>query len=180
VTGAAGKPKLHAITLPRLEQCMPKWYPEESFDLQGHFKYTSADLDTINIKGRFSHMDIAYAFGQAGGTAASGSNGGLLATPLVPIILMLGVMWFFLIRPQQKKQKEHREMLGSLKKGDRIITSGGLYGRITGITDATLTLEIADKVRVKVSRAHVAGLAKAVSQAAADSSAKDKSEADKK
>jgi preprotein translocase subunit YajC len=93
---------------------------------------------------------------------------------------MLGVMWFFLIRPQQKKQKEHREMLGNLKKGDRIITSGGLYGRITGITDATLTLEIADKVRVKVSRAHVSGLAQAASQAVADPSAKDKSEADKK
>ena len=52
-------------------------------------------------------------------------------------------------------------MLSNLKKGDRIITSGGLYGRITGITDATLTLEIADKVRVKVSRGHVAGLAQA-------------------
>jgi preprotein translocase subunit YajC len=123
-------------------------------------------------------MDIAYAFGQAGGTAASGGSGGFLATPLVPIILMLGVMWFFLIRPQQKKQKEHREMLGNLKKGDRVITSGGLYGRITGITDATLTLEIADKVRVKLSRGYVAGLAQTVSQAAGDT--KDKSETDKK
>ena len=69
-------------------------------------------------------MDIAYAMGQAGGAGATG-GGGLLATPLFPIILMLGVMWFFLIRPQQKKQKEHREMIGNLKKGDRIITSGG-------------------------------------------------------
>lgn len=124
-------------------------------------------------------MDIAYAMGQAGGTTAQG-GGGLLATPLVPIILMLGVMWFFLIRPQQKKQKEHREMLGNLKKGDRIITSGGLYGRITGLTDATLTLEIADKVRVKVSRAHVAGLAQATAQTPAEAPAREKSEADKK
>lgn len=103
-------------------------------------------------------MDFAYAMGQTGGTAAQG-GGGLLTTPLFPILLMLGVMWFFLIRPQQKKQKEHREMISNLKKGDRIITSGGLYGRITGITDTTLTLEIADKVRVKVSRAHIGGLA---------------------
>lgn len=125
-------------------------------------------------------MDIAYAMGQAGGTGAQGGGGGLLATPLVPIILMLAVMWFFLIRPQQKKQKEHREMLGNLKKGDRIITSGGLYGRITGITDATLTLEIADKVRVKVSRGHVASLAQAAAQAPADAAAKDKPENDKK
>lgn len=122
-------------------------------------------------------MDIAYAMGQAGGQAAEG-GGGLLATPLFPIILMLGVMWFFLIRPQQKKQKEHREMISSLKKGDRVITSGGLYGRITGVTDNTLTLEIADKVRVKVSRAHVGGLAQAANQPAA--AAKDKSDSDKK
>ncbi|MGD9364832.1 MAG: preprotein translocase subunit YajC [Desulfobacteraceae bacterium] len=123
-------------------------------------------------------MDIAYAMGQAGGAAGQG-GGGLLATPLFPILLMLGVMWFFLIRPQQKKQKEHREMISNLKKGDRIITSGGLYGRITGLTDSTLTLEIADKVRVKVSRAHIGGLAQAAHQPADQS--KDKAEpSDKK
>ena len=104
-------------------------------------------------------MDLAYAMGQGGAGAPGG--GGLLATPLVPIILMLAIMWFFLIRPQQKKQKEHRAMLGNLKKGDRIITTGGLYGRITGITDTTLTVEIADKVRVKINRGYVAGLAQA-------------------
>lgn len=123
-------------------------------------------------------MDIAYAMGQAGGAAGQG-GGGLLATPLFPIMLMLGVMWFFLIRPQQKKQKEHREMISNLKKGDRIVTSGGLYGRITGMTDATLTLEIADKVRVKVSRAHIGGLAQSAAPQAA-SATKEKSETDKK
>lgn len=102
-------------------------------------------------------MDIAYAMGQAGGAAAPG-GGGLLATPLVPIVLMLAIMWFFLIRPQQKKQKEHKQMIDNLKKGDRIITSGGLYGRVTGVTDSTLTVEIADKVRVKISRGHVGAL----------------------
>ena len=104
-------------------------------------------------------MDIAYAMGQSG--IGTGGAGGFLATPLVPIILMLAVMWFFLIRPQQKKQKEHRNMIAALKKGDRIITSGGLYGRVTGVADNTLTVEIADKVRVKISRGHVAGLAQA-------------------
>lgn len=123
-------------------------------------------------------MDIAYAMGQAGGAAAQGGGGGLLATPLFPILLMLGVMWFFLIRPQQKKQKEHREMISNLKKGDRIITSGGLYGRITGLTDSTLTLEIADKVRVKVSRAHIGGLAQTAPQPADQS--KDKAEPSEK
>ena len=122
-------------------------------------------------------MDIAYAMGQAGGAAGEG-GGGLLATPLFPIILMLGVMWFFLIRPQQKKQKEHKEMINRLKKGDRVVTSGGLYGRITGVTDNTLTVEIADKVRVKVSRAHVSGLAQAANPPAA--APKEKSESGKK
>jgi preprotein translocase subunit YajC len=123
-------------------------------------------------------MDIAYAMGQAGGAAGQGA-GDLLATPLIPIMLMLGVMWFFLIRPQQKKQKEHREMINNLKKGDRIVTSGGLYGRITGMTDTTLTLEIADKVRVKVSRSHIGGLAQSAAPQAADTT-KEKSEANKK
>lgn len=104
-------------------------------------------------------MDIAYAMGTAGGGAASGGGGGLLGTPLLPIILMLGIMWFFLIRPQQKKQKEHRALIDNLKKGDRIVTSGGLIGKVTGVSDATLTVEIADRVRVKVNRGSVAGLA---------------------
>jgi preprotein translocase subunit YajC len=122
-------------------------------------------------------MDIAYAMGTSGAGGAGGASG-LLSTPLLPIILMLGIMWFLLIRPQQKKQKEHRDMIGNLKKGDLIITSGGLYGRITGLTDATITVEIADKVRVRVSRAHVSGLAQATKSSAP--ATKDKSEADKK
>lgn len=122
-------------------------------------------------------MNIAYAMGQGGSAAAEG-GGGLLATPLLPIILMLGIMWFLLIRPQQKKQKEHREMIGNLKKGDMIITSGGLHGRITGVSEATLTVEIADKVRVKVSRAHIAGLAQ-TNKPQASQPAK-KADADKK
>ena len=99
-------------------------------------------------------IDIAYAMGTGGG--ASEGGGGFSA--FVPLILMFGIFYFLLIRPQQKKQKEHRGMLGNLKKGDRIITSGGLYGRITGITETAVTLEIAEKVRVKVSRGNIGGL----------------------
>lgn len=122
-------------------------------------------------------MDIAFAMGQSGGAAAPG-GGGLLGTPLVPIILMLAIMWFFLIRPQQKKQKEHRAMISNLKKGDRIITTGGLYGRITGVSDNALTLEIADKVRVKISRGYVAGLAQPAGQT--PPAAKEKTETENK
>jgi len=99
-------------------------------------------------------IDIAYAMGTGGGT--SGQGGGFGA--LVPLILMFAIFYFLLIRPQQKKQKQHRQMLGDLKKGDRVITSGGLYGRVTGITETVVTLEISEKVRVKVGRGNIAGI----------------------
>lgn len=99
---------------------------------------------------------IAYAMSQGGGGAQGGS--GSFAS-FIPLILMFVIFYFLLIRPQQKKAKEHQRMIGELRKGDRIITNGGLYGRITGLDEHTLTVEIADKVRVKVARANTAALA---------------------
>ena len=99
-------------------------------------------------------IDIAYAMG--GGLGESGGAKSLMG--FVPLVLMFVIFYFLLIRPQQKKAKEHRETLKDLKKGDPVITSGGLHGRITGLTDTIVTLEIADKVRVKVSRNQIAGL----------------------
>lgn len=106
---------------------------------------------------------IAYALG-AGGAAGSGGGG---FSAFIPLILMFAIFYFLLIRPQQKKTKQHREMIGSLKKGDRIITSGGLHGRVTGTTDTTLTVEIAEKVRVKVNRANVMAMTQSAAQPAA-------------
>ena len=117
--------------------------------------------------------NIAYAMGQGG--APEGGAGGFGA--FVPLILMFVIFYFLLIRPQQKKTKEHRAMIDNLKKGDRIITSGGLHGLITGISDQTLTVEIAYKVRVKVARGNVAALAQAAAQTPAPK--KDKAETDK-
>ncbi len=71
---------------------------------------------------------------------------------------MFVIFYFLLIRPQQKKTKDHREMLNQLKKGDRIVTGGGIHGRITGVSDTTLTVEIADKVRVKMNRGNVSSI----------------------
>jgi len=102
---------------------------------------------------------LAYAMGQGGLGGGQGSGGGF--TAFIPLILMFVIFYFLLIRPQQKKSKDHREMIGSLKKGDRIITSGGIHGIITGADENTLTLEIAEKVRVKLNRGNVAGLVKA-------------------
>ena len=108
-------------------------------------------------------ISIAYAMGQGGGGAGGGGAGGF--TGFIPLILMFVIFYFLLIRPQQKKTKEHRAMLSALQKGDRIITSGGLYGRITGLDETTLTVEIADKVRVKIARANVGAKVQAAQQA---------------
>jgi len=99
-------------------------------------------------------ISIAYAMGQGGEAAGQGAGG---FTGFIPLILMFVIFYFLLIRPQQKKTKQHREMISGLKKGDRIITSGGIHGRITGIDETTLTVEISDRVRVKVARSNVGG-----------------------
>jgi preprotein translocase subunit YajC len=89
------------------------------------------------------------------GGAQGGSNSGGF-TAFIPLILMFGIFYFLLIRPQQKKAKQHQEMINALKKGDRVITSGGIHGRIASVDDTTVALEIADKVRIKVARGNVA------------------------
>ena len=100
-------------------------------------------------------LDIVYAAAGGGG----GGGGGTSAfSGFIPIILLFGVFYFLLIRPQQKKSKEHRGMIERLKRDDQVITTGGLYGRITGITENSVTLEIAEKVRVKVLRGQISAV----------------------
>ncbi len=100
-------------------------------------------------------ISVAYAMGQSG---AQGAQAGGF-TPFIPMILIFVIFYFLLIRPQQKKAKEQQEMVNNLKKGDKIITSGGIYGRITSVDENTLTIEIAEKVRIKVNRGNVSALA---------------------
>ena len=95
---------------------------------------------------------ISNAYAQAG--AASG--GGLLT--FLPLVLMLVVFYFLMIRPQQKRMKEHKQMVGDLKKGDEVVTNGGLGGTISNVGDAYLSLRVADEVEVKVQKAAVAAL----------------------
>jgi preprotein translocase subunit YajC len=99
-------------------------------------------------------MGLAYAMGMGSQGAGGGGQGSSMYT-FLPLILLFAVFYFLLIKPQQKKAKQHKTFMESLKKGDSVITSGGLYGKITGITDEAITLEIAEKVRVKVSRSAV-------------------------
>ncbi len=95
----------------------------------------------------------AFAMGQSGGQGQAGGIVGFL-----PIIVLFVIFYFLLIRPQQKKAKEHREMIANLKKGVRIITSGGIYGNIISIDETTIGLEIAEKVKIKITRGNVAAI----------------------
>lgn len=75
---------------------------------------------------------------------------------LIPFIVMFGIIYFLMIRPQIKRQKAHQEFLGKLKRGDEVLTSSGLLGRIEGLTDLYVTLEIAPGVRIKILRNQIA------------------------
>ena len=99
---------------------------------------------------------LAQTSGKGGGAALPGCSGGQMSS-LFPLILMFVVFYFLLIRPQQKKMKAHQTMLSNLKRGDEIITNGGMMGKITGLTDKTVTLEVAEKIRLRVLRSHIAG-----------------------
>jgi preprotein translocase subunit YajC len=92
----------------------------------------------------------------SGAAPEPGGVGSLFQSPLLVLAAMLLLMWALLIRPQQKKEKELRAMLSKVDKGDSIVTTGGLHGKVTGVTDDVLTVELAPNVRVKVSRSAVA------------------------
>ena len=99
-------------------------------------------------------VNWAYAAGAGGAADASP-----MWTFVVPMIFMVVIFYFMLIRPQQKKSKEHRQLLENLKRGDRVITNGGLIGTIVNIEDHLVIIEVADKVRVEVGRPYIAGFA---------------------
>jgi preprotein translocase subunit YajC len=90
---------------------------------------------------------------QQGGGAAGGS-GNLLFT-LLPFVLIFAIFYFLVIRPQAKRQKETVKMLDSLKQGDRVVTSGGLFGTVAGVKDNVVVLKVADQVRVEVAKSAI-------------------------
>ena len=107
----------------------------------------------------FGFAGLASAMGTPpGGAAASGPQSALMN--LVPLVLMFGIFYFLLIRPQQKKAKEHRMLLDNLKKGDQVVTAGGMHGKVTAMDDAVITLEIATGVNVKFNKGHIASVVK--------------------
>ena len=100
--------------------------------------------------------EIAYAMGPAQWQGGQQSP----YTFFIFMGLLFAVFYFILIRPQQKRQKEHRRLLENLKKGDKVMTTGGIQGTVVALSDNVVTVEIADKVKVKVGRSYIAGLMK--------------------
>lgn len=92
------------------------------------------------------------------GSGGQSGAGGADISFIIMMAVLFGIFYFLIIRPQQKKQREIKDMLASLGHGDTVVTSGGIQGKITGLTDTIVTLEIADKVRIKVLRSHIAAL----------------------
>jgi preprotein translocase subunit YajC len=94
-------------------------------------------------------INPAWAQGSAGGAAGGGIES------LILIVLMFGVLYFLMIRPQMKRAKEHKTLIEALQKGDEVVAAGGMLGRISKINENYVTLEIADKVEVQVQRPSV-------------------------
>jgi len=101
---------------------------------------------------------IAYAMGASGGGAPPQGGPEAFMQSMFPLILIFGVFYFLLIRPQQKRAKEMKEMLENLKKGDKVVFSGGIYGVIEALTDNAATVKIAENTRVKIQRAAISSV----------------------
>jgi preprotein translocase subunit YajC len=100
--------------------------------------------------------ELAYAMGTAPQGGGQGQAGGYMQ--FLPLVLIFVIFYFLLIRPQQKKAKEHKTMLEGLKKGDKIVTSGGIFGLIEEVRPETVTVKIAENVRVKLGKGYIIGL----------------------
>ena len=97
-------------------------------------------------------MFISSAFAQTAPAAAAGGDMQSTLMSMLPLLLMFAVLYFVMIRPQMKKQKEHRAMIDALAKGDEIVTAGGLLGKVSKIGDAYIGVELANGVEVQMQR----------------------------
>jgi preprotein translocase subunit YajC len=105
-------------------------------------------------------IDNVYAMTQPQNTGDAGAGGMGALGSFLPLILIFVIFYFLLIRPQSRRAKDHKAMLANLKKGDKIITSGGIHCVIEGIEGDTLTVKISENVKIKLSRSGVAALRK--------------------
>ncbi|RII31682.1 MAG: preprotein translocase subunit YajC [Geobacter sp.] len=104
---------------------------------------------------------FGLAFAMAGPPGGAGPAGGMAAfQQVIPLVFMFVIFYFLLIRPQQKKAKEHKALLDALKKGDFVVTAGGVHGKVTGVDDSIVSLEIATGVNIKITKSYIATIKK--------------------
>ena len=101
-------------------------------------------------------INVLFAmYGPQGGASEQGQGGGNPMSLIFMIIAIFAVMYFLMIRPQQRQKRQHQDMLGQLGKGDKVVTTGGLHGTIAGIKDNSVIVKIADNVKVEVNRSAI-------------------------
>jgi preprotein translocase subunit YajC len=106
-------------------------------------------------------LGLAFAMGGAPGGAGGAVGGGMAAfQQVIPLVFMFAIFYFLLIRPQQKKAKEHKALLEAMKKGDNVITAGGVHGKVTSVDNDMVTLEIANNVNIKITKSYIAAIKK--------------------
>jgi preprotein translocase subunit YajC len=98
-------------------------------------------------------IDFAYAMAPSPGGGGNGGGGILSVLPLM--IGMFAIMYFLIIRPQQKQRRERETLLQAIKKGDRVVTTSGLFGTVVGLSDQTVTLKVADQVKLDFERSAI-------------------------
>jgi len=88
--------------------------------------------------------------------AGGDGGGGSMMSMFIMFGLVIVIMYFMMIRPQQKRQKEHQAMLASIRRGDKVITTSGMHGSVTDVDDKTMTIQVADNVKIKFERSAIA------------------------
>ncbi|MHC1698161.1 MAG: preprotein translocase subunit YajC [Geobacteraceae bacterium] len=101
-------------------------------------------------------LTLAYAVG----SSPAGTTGSSSFMSFIPLIFMFAIFYFLLIRPQQKKAKEHKALLETLKKGDQVVTAGGIHGKVTAIDDGVIVMEIATGVNIRINKGYIATVVK--------------------
>lgn len=106
--------------------------------------------------------DIAYAMAPPAGQQGGGA--GAMLTSMLPLVLIFVIFYFLLIRPQQKRAKEHKQMLDNLKPGDKVITQGGIYAVVEKVSQNTVVLKISENVKVKFGKGYIAAVRQAADE----------------
>lgn len=102
-------------------------------------------------------ISTAHAMAQAPGGTGAGQQASWFST-LVPLVVIFAIFYFLMIRPQQKQQKKIKEMLSAVKKGDKVVTRGGMHATVYGVADNVVTLEVAENVKIKFSKEAIAAV----------------------